>query len=199
MATPTANPYFQFSLKTSTESGVNLEAVRKLGKGSAMLRTRSTTTSDQKLQFRGVFSTGCFGISPVFFSFFSGFLCSLVRKASPKVGENRPISGRRKKLVNRRCPTVRKNNSEISPPPNVFFHCHFHQGILGMLTVYLLALSHVLNSDSFGKTTLVLVVVNLPPPSAKHKWLLRGFLHILCTNSHKTKCLVFCRVSSERP
>ena len=76
---------------------------------------------------------------------------------------------------NRRCPTVRKNNSEISPPPNVFFHCYFHQSFLGMLT----ALSHVLNSDSFGKTTLVLVVVNLPPPSAKHQWHLRGFLHIL--------------------
>ena len=48
---------------------------------SIYVRTRSTTTRDRKLQFRGAVSTGFFSIfSSGFFPFSPGSLCSLVRK-----------------------------------------------------------------------------------------------------------------------
>ena len=50
------------------------------------VRTRSTTTRDRNLQFRGSFSTGFFGIFFSGFSCFSpGFLCNLVRNPSQSV------------------------------------------------------------------------------------------------------------------
>ena len=68
------------------------------GKKEAFLRTRSTTTRDRNLQFRGTFSTGCFfEFSPVdFLPSSPGFLCNLEWKSPPKYGENCPISKRRK-------------------------------------------------------------------------------------------------------
>ena len=53
---------------------------------SLIIRTRSTTTRDRNLQFRGIFSTGSFESSPVdFFPFSPGLLCSLVRKSPQNV------------------------------------------------------------------------------------------------------------------
>ena len=47
------------------------------------VRTRSTTTRDRNLHFRGAVSTGSFEFSPVDFS--TGFLCNLVRKSPQNV------------------------------------------------------------------------------------------------------------------
>ena len=63
-------------------------------------RTRSTTTRDRNLQFRGGFSTGFSWVfSSGFVSFFSRFSVQLFSKEmAPKRGENCPISGRRKRV-----------------------------------------------------------------------------------------------------
>ena len=42
------------------------------------LRTRSTTTRDRNLQFRGIFSTGLLEFSPGIFPLSPDFLCSLI-------------------------------------------------------------------------------------------------------------------------
>ena len=49
---------------------------------SALVRTRSTTTRDRNLQFRGSFSTGFFlsFLQWKFFLFLQVFLCNLIRK-----------------------------------------------------------------------------------------------------------------------
>ena len=65
----------------------------------SLLRTRSTTTRDRNLQFRGAVSTGFFWVfSSRFFPFSPGLLCNWVRKPPQKCGENCPIFWRRKSV-----------------------------------------------------------------------------------------------------
>ena len=55
---------------------------------ASKLRTRSTTTIDRNLQFRGIFSTGFSEFSPVdFFPFSSGTLC---KEVTPKIWRKLP-------------------------------------------------------------------------------------------------------------
>ena len=61
-------------------------------------RTRSTTTRDRNLLFRGAISTGFFEFSPVDFSHFSPcWLCNLVRKSPQNMEKVARFPGPRKK------------------------------------------------------------------------------------------------------
>ena len=71
----------------------NLTSIPK----AIQVRTRSTTTRDRNLQFRGAVSTGFFEFYPLDFSLFSRFTVYFSKEIAPKCGEICLISGRRKK------------------------------------------------------------------------------------------------------
>ena len=70
---------------------------------ASKVRTRSTTTRDRSLQFRGSFSTGFLEFSRVdFCSFFSAFsVCNLVRNFPQNVENIAPFPGWRKSETGR--------------------------------------------------------------------------------------------------